>query len=123
MGDGDVDVLLTHANGVGELFDFSEDTYRGGAAALAHNLDTVPLDQATPQRLGHGLFRGPSPREVAFVEAVLLAVRYLRVGEETFAYPGRAFEGELHALAVNHVHPDSWHHEAIEGTFRSIHRI
>jgi hypothetical protein len=54
---------------------------------------------------------------VALGEAELLAVGDLFFGEEALAYPGGAFEGELHPLDVHDVYPDPRHDETVHAPY------
>src|SRR5215210_3191132 len=58
---------------------------------------------------------------VALEESELLAILYLAFGEKALPYAGRAFEGELHPLAVHDVHPDPRHDEIFEPPFHAPH--
>ena len=81
MGDGDGEVFFADADHIGELFDLAKNVDGRSAAWKPDHLDAVPLDQAAPERLGHGFFRRPTPGVVALGKAELLAVGDLRFGK------------------------------------------
>src|SRR3712207_8547782 len=102
---------------MGETLYLAGDADEGGAAGAPHHLDAVPLDQAAPQGLRHGLLSGPATGVVALGEAELLAVGDLVFGEEALADLGGAFEGELHPVDINDINPDPRHSKTIHGPY------
>src|SRR3712207_5172891 len=106
MGYGDEEVFLADADRLSEPHYLAGDADEGSPAGTPDHLDAIPLDQTAPQSFCYGLLGGPATGVVALSEAELLAVGDLVLGEEALAYPGGAFEGELHPIDVHDVYPD-----------------